>query len=554
MGSQMNFLGGLEGPRSVAGIRWPKEWDEEGRVTWLAVEDFGTTGLSGPLDDRKSDFWNYWLNFGLSNKTGTGRGGRGVGRKTFLLASGVRAVIGLTRRTDGTSAVCGYAMMKPDQYEGRMRASLAILAESEDKDVYTLHATDRIVRSLSDSFGVERREAPSASGFSLIVPFPHESITASSIIAALIENFAPAIMKGSLEADIDGKSLDASSIDVLATEVADKFAGDDFRARHLDILRMLRLLEADPDMEITINEPAKRTRVKDLAGKSSAAGIRKRFVDARHVTLSLRFPLMRRGKKYEASVRAALASCPEGAEAIDVFYRSGMRLPDVRTRSTRQIDLVIEAEHEQLATYLNFCEGKAHLDLLENDEVRRKLDEAGFSDGVVIKRLVKRFPEELRELVLPDADEPDASVFSRFFRVPVKPGGQGSPGAKRRKSIAPIDPPAPKERFFRVTETSDGFVVSANDARAHELRGRNVRIRAAYANGSRKLDWNSLDFDLAKKPIVLTVVGCSEYEAKGNVLIARNCNEDLRIEIRGFDARRELETDIRLIEARRDDA
>lgn len=70
MGSQMEFLGGLESPRAVAGTGWPREWEEEGRVSWLAVEDFGTTGLSGSLKDRKSDFWNYWLNFGLSNKTG----------------------------------------------------------------------------------------------------------------------------------------------------------------------------------------------------------------------------------------------------------------------------------------------------------------------------------------------------------------------------------------------------------------------------------------------------------------------------------------------------
>lgn len=104
MGSQMDFLGGLESLRAVAGTGWPREWEEEGRVSWLAVEDFGTTGLSGSLEDRKSDFWNYWLNFGLSKKTGAGRGGRGVGRKTFLLASGVRTVIGFTRRTDGVSA------------------------------------------------------------------------------------------------------------------------------------------------------------------------------------------------------------------------------------------------------------------------------------------------------------------------------------------------------------------------------------------------------------------------------------------------------------------
>ena len=80
---------------------------------WLVVEDFNSRGLSGRLDKRTSDFWNYWLNFGLSNKDGTGRGGRGIGRVTFLIASRLQSVIGYTRRSkDGQSAVCGMSVLR----------------------------------------------------------------------------------------------------------------------------------------------------------------------------------------------------------------------------------------------------------------------------------------------------------------------------------------------------------------------------------------------------------------------------------------------------------
>ena len=62
---------------------------------------------------RTSDFWNYWLNFGISNKDGSGRGGRGIGRVTFLIASRLQSVIGYTRRsTDGTSAICGMSVLR----------------------------------------------------------------------------------------------------------------------------------------------------------------------------------------------------------------------------------------------------------------------------------------------------------------------------------------------------------------------------------------------------------------------------------------------------------
>ena len=96
-----------------------------GRISgncWLLVEDFNSRGLSGNLGSRTSDFWNfnYWLNFGLSNKDGSGRGGRGIGRVTFLIASRLQSVIRYTRRADdGVSAICGTALGCPATAGGR---------------------------------------------------------------------------------------------------------------------------------------------------------------------------------------------------------------------------------------------------------------------------------------------------------------------------------------------------------------------------------------------------------------------------------------------------
>ena len=65
-------------------LRVPEEWSN-GQISWLLIEDFNTHGLLGPRDKRESDFWHYWLNFGQSNKDGSGRGGRGIGRTAFLM-------------------------------------------------------------------------------------------------------------------------------------------------------------------------------------------------------------------------------------------------------------------------------------------------------------------------------------------------------------------------------------------------------------------------------------------------------------------------------------
>lgn len=82
---QSAFLSDLRQKKKDCDLRWPEEWPS-GKANWLTVEDSNTSGLNGSLTKRNSDFWNYWLNFGISNKDGMGRGGRGIGRITFPLA------------------------------------------------------------------------------------------------------------------------------------------------------------------------------------------------------------------------------------------------------------------------------------------------------------------------------------------------------------------------------------------------------------------------------------------------------------------------------------
>lgn len=55
-----------------------------------------------------------------------------------------------------------------------------------------------------------------------------------------------------------------------------------------------------------------------------------------------------------------------------------------------EVDLIIQSNEGELVSYLNFCEGKAHLGLIENKEVRAKLVENGFLDGYIVKRFVRR--------------------------------------------------------------------------------------------------------------------------------------------------------------------
>lgn len=549
-GATAAILADLRQFRSAAGQDWPTSES----VRWIAIEDFGTSGLKGGLGDRTSDFWNYWLNFGISNKSGAGRGGRGVGRKTFLLVSAVKAVIGSTRRDDGIVAVAGYAMLKPKVHQGRMRAGLAIFANAEAEDVYQLHPFSAAATAVAKAFSVVDRGQDSRAGFTLVVPFPDPSLTSQRIKAALIENFAPAIMGGLLVAEVDGQKLDDTTLLSVAGQVANAFADQSFRERYGTILDLLGKAHQAPDLEIRVEEPGGQKRLKQIIGDVTAGALRDTLQSKGRVVLKVIIPVVQNGVAEDCPVRIAISEAPYGSIPIDEFYRAGMRLPNVISKSPGNIDAVILAEHGSLVTYLNLCEGKAHLDLLENDEVRKKLIEKGFAGGPAVRRRIKRLPDEIREAVLPDTTKPDSTLFAKFFTAPPRPGEGPKQEKKKKKSTAPPDPPPPRPTILRTIKVEAGFEVRVEQGRADKLAGATVRIKVAYASGSRKLDWHPLDFNFAKGTIKIEHGACDIDRREGNEIRCINCVDGFFVRVIGFDPKRELETDVVIMRPKDDDA
>ncbi|WP_372922444.1 hypothetical protein [Roseovarius sp.] len=537
IGPRRAFLEQVIEHRKKAELDIPPEWDN-GNVRWLLVEDFNSKGLSGNLASRTSDFWNYWLNFGLSNKGGEGRGGRGIGRVTFLIASRLQSVIGYTRRSkDGTSAICGMAVLRPQEDGHHLKSTHAYLAEGENGNIYTLHNSPEFHTRMRKAFAFTGYDGEHQSGLGLAILYPHAELKADGILAAAIENFAPAIMNESLVLNVDGRVLDSSSIEEIALEVAEHLNDEAVRsdvARYLDLVRLAQH-EASPH---TIKLPnAQKSDFEPLRTTSAIKALQKKIADEQDIVLEVVFPLVRKGVTKDVSVRAVVGAAASGKRPIDRLFREGMSLPDVRAKSPGELDLVMLVEEGQLATYLNFCEGKAHLDLLESKDVLQKLEDHGFG-GSRIKRLVKNLPTELRLLLTPDVTAPDSHVFDSYFSKP-----SDMPG-KRKKPKKPDDPPPPppppKPPVFRVETLDDGLRIKANpDFTDWPV---NVTVGLAYADGSRRPSWSPFDFKF--EDLSMDHSDC-ELTTDKNKVKAVNCGPDTEIKITGFDTNRELDTSIR---------
>ena len=517
--------------RTRCGLSIPDPWHQN-RISWLVVQDYNASGLSGDLRQRTSDFWNYWLNFGQSNKTdGSVRGGRGIGRVTFLIASQIQTVIGYTRRVmDRKSHICGMAVLKPIETGSDFHATHAYLAKSAHHSIYHLHSEPEFQKMVIEGLRFNDYRAINDTGLALAIPYPHRELKKASILAASIENFAPTILDGTLQLNVDDIALNRNSIrtviDNVKAEIRDPSIKDDPQ-RYLDLLE--RNSTNLPTYRIQITDP---TNVRDAVGPVLSK-VSNKIERNRSCRLDILIPLKRANSVSNSILHALVARTPKDKLSLDRFFRGGMCLPKVRTQKPKDFDLLFFANENQISRYLNLCEGRAHLDLLESKSISEQLRRHSYSTPIYgVKRVVKSLPTMIRQGLYGDTTKPDLAVLDRFFSVSMASVG---PGAPRQPDAVPTfkrKAPTP----FKVSTLKDGVRIRANT----QFRKWPVRLRArfAYADGRRSPAWSREDFLLANLAIIHR--SCDEPIVKENVISAGNCISSLSIDVTGFDANREL--------------
>lgn len=533
--SREKYLVDLVGKRDYCDLLWPQEWSEQ-KMRWLVVEDENATGLLGDLTQRKSDFWGYWLNFGRSNKSGEGRGGRGIGRVTFLLASQIHTVIGITRRQGEDKIIsCGMSVLRAEEWDEKFRGSFAIFAQAEKENILELYPSE-IAMDIAESFETNRYEGGGASGLSLVIPFPRKELDEQTICAAAIENFAPAIASGDLIVEVGSKTIDASSLGAVASEVKEKFTNPSFQQDPGSILSIILQSGSGADFKIDVKEGNFSGPLKDGLSDELQEQILQKLEEDDCASFLFDVPVRRNGKSSRGEIYVFIRSTPMGHAPTDMFYRGGMYLPNVQAANKGDLDAFMFCQDDTLSVYLNFCEGKAHLGLLENSEVLEKLHEKGYEGRIGLKRFVNTLPRKIRSLVQSDSNEPDASVFAKWFSVP------NAPKQSKKKKTVIVDPPKRSVRYFNISDLEDGFEIKANPS--GEGWPLNLNVQFAYADGRAKPHWSKFDFrvsDLDKSisGAQKTNVIESTKERKAGFHFV-GCDENFCARVTGFDKNREL--------------
>ncbi|HCO27063.1 MAG: hypothetical protein CME31_22440 [Gimesia sp.] len=532
--------------------------DRNQACTFLTFEDFGTTGLNGdPSQWRKvsgseNRFFNFFRAEGHSDKSDSDRGRWGVGKTVFPRASRISSFWALTKReSDGAKLLMGRTILKShDLEDGSTHVPDGYFGVREGDSHIVMPVTDEVtLKQFSDTFGLQRNNEP---GVSIVVPFyDEEEITVETIVHAVIVGYFFPILSGELIVEIIGPDNELMTLDQSnLAEIANEF----HHSRSLmPVIQLSAWSKTIGDSErFTLNRPPENRAPRwnpDLFPEDVVESLRKKFKAGEQ--LAVRVPMPVRKKKQDSEwsfFEVYFSNDGSDKRGRPIFVRDGITISDVRGRTTHGIASLVLVVDGPLATMLGDSENPAHTQWQKDcSHYRHK-----YETGVANIEFVANSVAEIIRLISESDVEEDPTVLIDLFSLPV-PSKEDSVKSRKKKQKKQDDPestgeddpepPPPKPKGFRVAKSKGGFSVTSGDPEASQPD--QLLIEVAYDDRTRNplKSWYRTDFDLKKLKIDIPPEhkGSTEVvSASGNQLLIKVLNPSFKINVLGFDERRNL--------------
>jgi hypothetical protein len=511
----------------------------------LVIEDFGTKGLTGSVDDHtsKDNFRSFFFRHGGSFKGGSQNGRWGLGKLVFPMSSNARCFFGLTRREgDPATHLLGEAVLKthavgekkfaPHGHFGRLEGSL-ILPVNEPA----------FIAAFSREFGVKRREEP---GLSVIIPWAAAEPDGSEMAVHIARNYLWPILSGALVVDVMGTTIDAASIVTLGENVLPMGLVDFVQS-------VTKVIVSGSPMELRapIHGPGGTLEsAETLVPEEAIASLRDRFAAGELCSFYIPIPLGKKSDPVKAasSIKVFLRQAPEGAKGEALYIRNAITVPE-EARSFRGGDIYVAmvADEGDAAAFLADAENPAHT--AWNANAQRLKGNWKYPNQSL--SFIRNAPKKLHALLSTGKEVEVRNALLDFFYVddPVqskKAAGKGA-GAKKKADPAvgpdkPDDIPSPKPRKYRIDQRIGGFTVAGAGGLEAEELPRSLRVRLGYDIEGRNAvrSWDKFDFDLSDLKDFEEVVSGVAPSASGNEIFLEITEPDFEFTLTGFDINRDL--------------
>ena len=524
-------------------------------LRFLAIEDFGTTGLTGDVsqldirdDDEQNNFFYFWRNIGRSGKSGDQLGSWGLGKSVFAAASDINTYFGITCRQDDLdqSYLMGMCVLKTHKVGEHTYEPYGYFQAAGTDDPMPITDFETIER-FRTKFHLAR--APRQSGLSIVIPHVVPEFTVALLKEVAVEHYFWPILNGRLSIEIQEDYLtDPETVLNRDELLAMCGRGEVSQGQELTdtIILAAAALRGDPVPRTRIPTPSTGTSPQwsDIAlppdvSESLKGAIQTREPFAVAVDVPIRFrdgtTLLSKfqvlGQRVEYSVRRR-----------SYFVRGGSHIQRACRPNPPGYLFIVVAEDRPLAEMLAAAENPSHSEFELTATIK-----STYRHGVMTTiGFVAGAPSGIARLVELDEDESDADLFSGIFWKPGKDQDTIAPTRpkKRRRRNVVIEPPPPrKPRAYAVRKSSEGFVVTLTGESERNIEGLTIQLAYDSERSDPIKAHQPWDFDLTRSDtagLKIESQGCSVEFVRANEVRLKDIEDTLSFSVSGFDPSRDI--------------
>jgi len=519
----------------------PTDYPTATEIRFLTIEDFGTTGLDGPINREQiavsgsGNYYNFWWCEGKSLKTGHRMGRWGLGKTAFHVASTLRTFWGLTvRYDDKRELLVGKTLLKTHVLNGIWYDYYGYFSGPG----YVPIEDSNQIEVFRNKFGVSRKHEP---GFSLVIPLPAEEIDHDAIVRSVIIHYFFPIIKDILSVEVASKSsltlLDSSTLREVAKR--QNWSESSWKDRSVDsLMDFLEDAATIPDSEIIkLTMPIGTPQFNEGLFGDKLDEARDRYAKNKLVALDVPIRIRPVGKLEVDSPFQIYLRKDDSLQKADEFYiREGITISEINNLRNRRVRGLLSAQEEGVCSFLGDCESPAHTDWKERTE--------GFKERYHSAISTLRFIKQSMVSAVRTLDQPAPGLYEDllqdifFIPKPVEIEDEN-------KHLKPQKPDIKaRPRLFDVIKLQGGFQVSLEKKDIKIPTQVTVRVAYDTRRGNPLSRYHPLDFNLADTSMQVDIAGGVVLERIHNRIKAKVDKPDFALSVTGFDQNRDVIVDI----------
>lgn len=501
----------------------------------LIIEDYGTTGLLGEVDEKDNeDFANFWRRYGQSSKSGSKKGRHGLGKLVFPLTSLIGVFFGLTKRyNDEKQYLMGQSVLNVRSVDGKEYPPHGFycqpINENEDDPISMPYDDDEFVNEFSKLFSVNRK---SESGLSIVVPFPDINFNAEDLISKAIENYFYAIFSKKLVLKFNDITIDDTNLRQLAVRYSKKMSDSDHIFEFLD--EIFKEQEVNYFWLKNVSKDGS-IRANHFSG-DDLDKIRKKFAEQQLISLKIPISIIYKNSSKiskDTHFNVFLKKKQNLERGYALYFRGGLQLTSEAQFTTQKAIGAVIANDNLVSELIGDAENEAHTKMvIESKRLKDK-----YSNSYKIIPIIKNSLIQIHELIEGlDSSNDDIALLDFFgFKKP------DSLRANEKRKRVVVDP-LPNLDKYKIDTVPGGFALSAFNAQASIDKPTMITVEMAYDRPSFNpfKKYKRYDFDLTSEKFVVEKDGINQFEVLSNKIILSINSKKFKLSVVGFDPKRDL--------------